>query len=51
MLPLVETLPEETGLLANYPNPLNPETWMLYQLLAPIILTIIGLSQLNSLGI
>ena len=24
--------PKETTLLANYPNPLNPETWMPYHL-------------------
>ena len=24
--------PKETGLLANYPNPFNPETWIPYQL-------------------
>ena len=27
--------PEETTLLANYPNPFNPETWIPYQLAAP----------------
>ena len=28
----VETPPKETVLLANYPNPFNPETWIPYQL-------------------
>ena len=27
--------PKETTLLANYPNPFNPETWIPYQLAAP----------------
>ncbi len=27
-----ERLPDETALLANYPNPFNPETWIPYQL-------------------
>ena len=30
-----EVLPQETALLANYPNPFNPETWMPYQLAEP----------------
>ena len=34
-LTLAEKLPEETALLANYPNPFNPETWMPYQLAKP----------------
>ena len=34
-LTLAEILPEETVLLANYPNPFNPETWMPYQLAKP----------------
>ena len=28
-------IPEETSLLANYPNPFNPETWIPYQLAKP----------------
>ena len=28
-------IPEETALLANYPNPFNPETWIPYQLSKP----------------
>ena len=29
---LASTLPEQTQLLANYPNPFNPETWIPYHL-------------------
>ncbi len=29
---LASLIPEETALLANYPNPFNPETWIPYQL-------------------
>ena len=29
---LIEVLPAKTALLANYPNPFNPETWMPYSL-------------------
>ena len=34
-LSLAEVLPKETALLANYPNPFNPETWIPYQLSKP----------------
>ena len=40
---ILETLaPQTTALLANYPNPFNPETWIPYQLAAPaeVVLTI-----------
>ena len=29
---LMALIPKETGLLPNYPNPFNPETWIPYQL-------------------
>ena len=32
--------PEKTALLANYPNPFNPETWIPYQLAKPADVTI-----------
>ena len=32
--------PKETALLANYPNPFNPETWIPYQLSEPADVTI-----------
>ena len=44
---LLETLlqqgappPQETVLLANYPNPFNPETWIPYQLATPADVTL-----------
>ena len=33
-------LPNETALLANYPNPFNPETWIPYQLAEPAEVTV-----------
>ena len=33
-------IPTETRLLANYPNPFNPETWIPYQLSAPAEVTL-----------
>ena len=34
------TIPKETALLANFPNPFNPETWIPYQLAKPTEVTI-----------
>jgi len=34
------TIPTETRLLANYPNPFNPETWLPYQLSEPAEVTL-----------
>ena len=34
------TRPQETALLANYPNPFNPETWIPYQLAKPAEVTV-----------
>ena len=33
-------IPSETALLANYPNPFNPETWIPYQLAVPAEVTL-----------
>ena len=35
-----ETVPKVTALLANYPNPFNPETWIPYQLAEPADVTL-----------
>ncbi len=35
-----ETIPKATALLANYPNPFNPETWIPYQLAKPADVTL-----------
>ena len=37
---LASLIPEETALLANYPNPFNPETWIPYQLAEPAEVTL-----------
>ena len=37
---LASLIPEETVLLANYPNPFNPETWIPYQLSEPAGVTL-----------
>ena len=37
---LTAGLPQETRLLANYPNPFNPETWIPYQLSKPANVTL-----------
>ena len=37
---LASLLPKETALLANYPNPFNPETWIPYQLANPADVTL-----------
>ena len=37
---LASIIPRETGLLANYPNPFNPETWIPYQLAKPADVTV-----------
>lgn len=37
---LAVTRPDKTQLLANYPNPFNPETWIPYQLAKPADVTL-----------
>ena len=37
---LASLVPEKTALLANYPNPFNPETWIPYYLAAPAKVTL-----------
>lgn len=37
---LASLIPEKTRLLANYPNPFNPETWIPYHLATPSDVTI-----------
>ena len=37
---LASLMPKETALLANYPNPFNPETWIPYQLSEPAEVTV-----------
>ena len=37
---VLTVLPEATGLLPNYPNPFNPETWIPYQLAVPSNVTL-----------
>ena len=37
---LAALTPKETGLLPNYPNPFNPETWIPYQLAQPSEVTL-----------
>ena len=37
---LANLTPKETGLLLNYPNPFNPETWIPYRLSEPADVTV-----------
>ena len=37
---LAALIPEKTALLANFPNPFNPETWIPYQLAKPAEVTL-----------
>ena len=43
---LADLLPKQTRLLANYPNPFNPETWIPYQLSEPadVVVRIYGVN-------
>ena len=36
----ISMIPQKTGLLSNYPNPFNPETWIPYQLAKPAEVTL-----------
>ena len=36
----MDVVPKETALLANYPNPFNPETWIPYELAKPAAVSI-----------
>ena len=38
--PMTQAVPEQTRLLANYPNPFNPETWIPYHLAADTVVEI-----------
>ena len=40
MLTSVKSIPKETELLSNYPNPFNPETWIPYQLAKSVEVTV-----------
>jgi len=43
---LASLIPKETSLLANYPNPFNPETWIPYQLAESATVTV----QIHDVG-